>query len=70
MDKPAYAEANGRTQQITAFLRGENYEYLLAETERRGVARNKALNEIIAEHRSSVENITARQRRGAKTAKR
>lgn len=49
--KQTYVKPNGRPQLFTYHAPSDIYEYLMKVMKERGVPRNRALTEIIEEHR-------------------
>lgn len=47
-----YIEPTGHSLAFTLHISGENYSYVIGEAKRRGIPRNRVINEILAEHRA------------------
>lgn len=58
-----YPAPDGKSRLFTYHAPNDTYAYVLSEAQRRGVSRNKAITEIIAEHEQAATRREARRKR-------
>jgi hypothetical protein len=60
---PEYPQPDGKSRLFTYHAPDPTYAYILEIVEARGISRNKAITEIIAEHQEAAAKREARRKR-------
>jgi hypothetical protein len=60
---PTYPRPDGKSRLFTYHAPNSTYAYVLEIAEARGISRNKAITEIIAEHQEAAAKREARRKR-------